>query len=573
MTRQCAACIVLLWLALDVAQGQSRHRAPDPTAPDLVVSGASVITPGMPDPGATAVSIRGDRVVALTASPGGEHLDSPGSVILPGLVDHHIHLLNVGLWLLNDRDQGVRFLDLTSVQSLEEVARLVRARAERLPAGTWITGSGWSQAAWGTGRLPAAGILDAASPDHPVYLARVDGHAGWVNHATMRAAGITDRTPDPGGGRIVRDAAGHATGILLERANELVAPLLPQPDDDDVATAFRLAAGALAARGVVEVDDAGVLAAPGVVALNADFERYLRLLRDTDAREPLPIRVNLMIPAPSVLAESLLSSKRDWRISPRIRITALKLFADGALGSRGAALTHPYADDPSTAGVPRMSSAAIEALASRALDAGLAVATHAIGDLAVERTLDAYERILRHRPGLDPRRLRIEHFSYAREDDFARAVRLRVVLSIQSDFNASPAEAAPLALTRTGEANALRVYAWRRLYDMGADLLEGSDAFIMLRQPFAGYHDALTLKNAIGDGPVDSPLRAAALAMQMAHLGPDGTQMPGSVEPGARADLIVVDGNPLRVPVPDLLRLRVLATVNAGRVAFRAPDK
>jgi predicted amidohydrolase YtcJ len=217
-----------------------------------------------------------------------------------------------------------------------------------------------------------------------------------------------------------------------------------------------------------------------------------------------------------------------------------------------------------------MTTGAIEALAGRALDAGLAVATHAIGDLAVERTLDAYEHLLRARPSLDPRRLRIEHFSYARQQDFARAVRLGVVLSIQSDFNASPDDTASLALTRTGAANAPRVYAWRRLFDMGARLIEGSDAFVRLRAPLAGYHDAMTLKNAMGDGPVDARIRRAALAMQMAHLDPDGHEEAGRVEPGARADLIVLDRDPLTVPARDLPAVRVLATVNDGRLVFRA---
>jgi predicted amidohydrolase YtcJ len=570
--RHRAQLLGLAGLVVAAALVRAHPQGPGAESPaaDLVVTSGSVLAQGRGASSGAAVSVRDGRIVSLSASRAARTLAIPGGVIVPGLVDHHIHLLNVGLWLLNDRDHGSHFLDLSGAASLARVADLVRARAATLPPAAWVTGGGWSQGMWGTEALPAADALDGASAGHPVFLSRVDGHAGWVNHAALASGGITGATPDPDGGRIARDALGRPTGILLERANELLTRLLPEPPDADVITAFRLATDALAARGVVEVDDAGVLAPPGVVALNEEFGRYLELLRKADAAEPLAVRVNLMIPAPSRLADSLLASSHQWQISPRIRITHLKLFADGALGSRGAALTHPYADDRSTRGVPRMTADAIETLARRALDAGLDVATHAIGDEAVKRTLDAYERLLGEQPSLDPTRLRIEHFSYAREQDFARAVRLHVVLSIQSDFNAAPADTAPLGLARLGAANEPRVYAWRRLHDMGATLIEGSDYFLRLREPLAGYHDALTLRHAVGEGRDDPATRADALAMQMVHLGPGGGLQPGAISPGARADLMVVDGNPTTTPVGELPRLRVLATVNAGRVTYQA---
>jgi predicted amidohydrolase YtcJ len=335
-------------------------------------------------------------------------------------VDHHVHLFNIGLWLLNDRLHGRLFLDLSTARSADEVARLAQGRADSLGPGSWVLGAGWNQAAWGTQELPGGEILTHAVPGHPVFLARADGHAGWVNAEARSMAGLHG-----------------ASGILLERANEPVTALIPALPDSEVMLAYGLAAEALAARGVVEVYDAGALAFPGVVALNADFARALVLLQRADSVAPLAIRVNLMVPAPSRLADSLLAGPRDWILSPRIRITHLKLFADGALGSRGAALTHPYADQPGTRGVARMTTEEILRLSRRALDAGLGVATHAIGDEAVRRTLDAYEQLLRERPGSDPTRLRIEHFSYARETDLARAVRLGVVLSIQSNFNSA----------------------------------------------------------------------------------------------------------------------------------------
>ncbi|HEX9164940.1 MAG TPA: amidohydrolase family protein [Gemmatimonadales bacterium] len=481
----------------------------------------------------------------LAATCGGPGSVTPpadtGEVTMPGLVDHHVHLLNVGFWLLNDRDGGRLFLDLSRAGSLEEVGRLVSERSQTLPEGEWVVGAGWNQANWGTQALPSHEILSRAAPRHPVFLARTDGHAGWVNTAAMERG----RIPAPG-------------GVLLERDNESVTRLIPAPADSDIVTAFRLAAQALAERGVVEVHDAGFLAFPGVVALNADFGSYLRLLRRTDSIEPLPVRVNLMIPAPSALAESLLTSSRDWRLSPRIRITHIKLFGDGALGSRGAALTHPYADEPATAGVARMTTAEMLDWSRRALDAGLGVATHAIGDEAVKRALDAYAALHAERQGLAAGRLRIEHFSYAREEDFARAVGLGVTLSIQSNFNSGPDDSPTFGAMRVGEVNEPRVYAWRRLFELDATLVEGSDYFARPAEPLAGFLAAMTRRNAVGLGHDDPVTRAAVYRI---HASPRA------------GDSVTWTGDPGTLPLDQLGTVRARRTVGSGRVTWREGER
>jgi predicted amidohydrolase YtcJ len=467
-----------------------------------------------------------------------------------------VHLFNVGLYLLNDREHERLFVDLSRTTTLEGALALLRLRAARTPSGAWILGAGWNQGAWGEARMPTAGVLTRAAPSHPVYLARSDGHAGWVNANAAVLAG-----------------APIGTGLLLERANEAFTAVVPALADSDVVSAYELAAGALAARGVAEVYDAGVLAPPGVVALNADIGRYVRLLQRADSLHALPIRVNLMVPAPSAYAESLLAAPgRRWSLSPRLRISHLKLFADGALGSRGAALTHPYADDPTTRGVPRMTAAEIATLAGRALDAGLGVATHAIGDEAVKRTLDAYEEVIRVRPRLDPARLRIEHFSYAREPDFARAVRLGVVLSIQTNFNSSPDDRPPFGAVRVGALNEPRVYAWDRLRRAGARLAEGSDYFARPLEPFAGFHAALTRRYAIGADRPDGEGRAMAYQMQARRFPPSGAVSEPVLRAGAPADFVVLSADPLTVPIAEIPRIVVLATVNRGRLVWATPE-
>ncbi len=541
----------------------------DRPAVDLVLSVGEIVTLDSTSASASAVAIGNGRIVAVGDSSlvsdsgsGTRVVRVDGAVVAPALIDHHVHLFNVGLALLNDRDHGRLLLDLSGVKSTDEVARRIKARIRTAAPGAWIVGGGWSQAAWGTQALPTNEVLNAAAPDNPVYLARVDGHAGWLNAKALSLAGISASTPDPYGGAISHDRSGAPTGILLERANELVTPLVPALSDQDVLAAFRLGAEALAARGVVEVNDAGVLPLPGLVALNADFGRYLALLHRADSLDPFPLRVNLMIPAPSALADSLLAAADTSRVlSPRLRITHLKLFADGALGSRGAALTHPYADEPATHGVPRMTVEEITSLSLRAVDAGLGVAIHAIGDAAVQRALDACEAVITQRPGLDPTRLRIEHFSYAREEDFGRAVQLGVVLSIQSNFNSAVTDTPTFGGMRVGEANDPRVYAWNRLERMGARLVEGSDYFTLPAPALAGYVAALTLHNAVGDGRPEAEARLVAYRMGA---------VPAGIRPGGAADLVILSGNPFTTPRAGLAGIEVLATISNGRVTWVA---
>jgi predicted amidohydrolase YtcJ len=545
-----------------------------PNAPDLVLSNARVVTLDSARSELTTIAIRGGKILALADSVDPawlasrpEVIDLGGAVVAPAFTDHHAHLFNIGMALLNQRDHGRLAIDLSAVRSLAEVDSLLRARVAILPKGGWVFGTGWSQAGWGTQAMPTAEMLTRAAPDHPVFFARTDGHAGWLNAAALSRGALTRETADPVGGRIVRLPSGEPSGVLRERANELLTTWLPAPADSDVVTAFRLAALALAARGVVEVYDAGPLMYPGAVALNLDFGRYLALLVRADSVASLPLRINLMIPAPSRLADSLLAAAGVLaELSPRIRITHLKLFADGALGSRGAALSHRYADDTTTSGVARMTSDQIADLGRRALDRGLGVATHAIGDEAVRRTLDAYEMILRERPTLNPGRLRIEHFSYAREEDFVRAARLRVILSIQSNFNSLPEDNPSFGGARLGTSNEPRVYNWARLLAMGATLAEGSDYFTTPGAPLAGVIATLSRKYAVGQGLPDSVGRPLAYRMNAARFDPAGVRVGGVIAVGAPADLVVWLADPFSVPQAELERVGVKLVINAGRV-------
>lgn len=465
-----------------------------------------------------------------------------GPVTAPAFVDHHVHLFNVGWWLLQSRRAAPEYVAAGGASSEAAVVERVRVAAGRPLRDGWITGFGWNQESWSSRAMPTLDAISDAARTVPVALARTDGHALWVNRAALALAGLSNDT----------------NGVLLERAVEPVVAHIPAPPDSDVVAAWRLGAAAMAERGVLRVYDAGVLALPGVAALNTDFARYTRLLASADRAAALPISINLMIPAPSAYADEVLAMSRAARqLSPNVRITHLKLFADGAFGSRGAALSHAYADDPHTHGILRMTSAEIARWTRRALDAGLDVATHAIGDRAVANALDAYESVLRERPNTVRGRLRIEHFSYASERDLARAVRLGIALSIQSNFNSPMGVSPTFAEQRIGAAGAPRVYAWDRLDRMGALLLEGSDYFGEPGAPLAGMHAGLTGINAIGARGDTPAVRRRLLDLTARWLSPGGR-----IESSARRatlDSIVLSADPLTIARDSLPGVTVVA--------------
>ncbi len=527
--------------------------------------------------GATALGIVEGRIAARgtleevrAQLPGARVVDLQGRTALPSFVDHHVHLLNVGLSRLNaQRDQAL-YLDLSGLTQ-EQIGEAVRRRAARTPAGQWILGKGWSQGVWGSASLPDHRLLTEAAPDHPVFLTRVDGHAGWANRLALERAGIGAETEDPAGGRILRFDDGEPAGVLLERANERILALLPELPAATIEEAFRAAAAALAEAGFTQVFDAGFLAPPGVVGLDEDLERIWEILRELDRREPLPVDVALMVPAPSRFAEAILADPGQYRAaSPRLRITHLKLFADGAMGSRGAWLSHPFSDDPATRGVARMDAAAIEQWAARALDAGLDVATHAIGDAAVVSALDAYGRLLESRPELDPGRLRVEHFSYASQGDQERAAALGVVLSIQPNFVFPDAAGQTMEDARVGPEASARVYAWGTLSGMGARLAGGSDYFAGLLPPLYTAYAAATRQNdqgrpAGGWHPGERLNRGRALEL-LTTLHPAGGGPPRhrSLAAGEPADLVILDGDPHALEPARWLDLDAAATLRRG---------
>lgn len=560
------------------AQGQGEQKQAT-----MILRNAQVITLDPMRPRAEAVAIRDGRIAAigddaevmLLRSEGTPVIDLDGAVVLPSLKDHHVHVVNVGFAALNRERKGALFLDLSGAKSEADVAAMVAARAAAQPKGTWILGAGWNQISFGTQKLPTHHALTTAAPEHPAFLVRVDAHCAWVNQAALAAAGITKDTADPYGGQMLRLEDGAPSGVVLERAAEPFLEKIPEPSDADITAAFRIGARVLAAQGLTEVYDAGFLPFPGIVAMNVPLERYYELLRKLDAAEPLPLRVNLMVPLPTTLGEAVLREPGKFRPSPRLRVTHIKLFADGAMGSRGAALSQPFADDPSQRGVFRMTAEELQTEVKRALAAGLDVATHAIGDAAVKRTLDVYAAALAANSSLVSRRLRIEHFSFAGQMDIRRAAHHAVLLCIQPGFVWPGDDGLTMEDSRVGPENSAGAYAFASLAELGAVMTGSSDDFTLPQHPLWNFYAAATRMNpegkpAGGWHPEERLPRQTALQLFTDFAEPGGGVARGRLEEGSAADLVVLSANPLTVPESEILKIKVLATIRAGVITHGA---
>jgi hypothetical protein len=555
-----------------------------PHAPaELLFQNGEILTLNPAHPSVDALAVGGGKIIALGSraevaehcATSTHHVDLAGRVLLPSLKDHHLHLQAVGFALLNRERNEALFLDLSAVRSERELAARVAARAATQPERSWIVGTGWNENFWEGTKLPTHHVLSEAVPDHPAFLVRVDSHSALVNSAALRLAGIGGNTPDPYGGEIRRMSDGMPSGMLIERAVEPVLDRIPLPPDDVVRAATQMAAHSLAARGYTEIMDAGTMHFPGLVAMNAPMRRWLDILRDVDRSDALPVNVNIMVPAPSEVAEQLLSGKLQRELSPRIRFTHVKLYADGAFGSRGALMHEPYSDDAENLGVSRMTEEEMFEYAMRAIGAGLDVAIHAIGDAAVGRVLNVHEKVLRSNASISPRRLRLEHFSVATSADIQRAARLGILIVAQPGFVWPMSNGFCMEDYRLGDERVRRAYAWRTLLNLGAQIAGSSDDYSLPPHALWNFHAAATRKNPEGvprDGwqGQECLTREESLLLFTRLAAPGGGWRDGQLRQGGTADLMVLSADPLHVPESQILEILVIATLRNGRVVSGA---
>ncbi len=531
-----------------------------PATADLVVWGGPVYTAVDAAPRAEAVVVRGGRIAFVGAraaarrwvGPRTRVVDLHGAALFPGFTDSHAHLRGIG-----ERELT---LNLEGSRSAAEVRERLAAYAAKLPPGRPVFGRGWIETGWPEGRFLQASDLDQAAPGRVVLLGRADGHALTASTAALQAAGVDARTPDPFGGRIDKDAQGRPTGVLVDNAMALVGKLRTAPTEADRLAAFRAAFKVEAAYGWTGVHSMSVSWAdvPLLERMAARGEAPLRVYNAVDVGEAAP------------LLRSGPRASPDGRIVTR----AIKIYADGALGSRGAALFEPYADAPETRGLMKLKPEETAPVLARARRAGIQVCTHAIGDRADRVVLDLY-RDAGVRPGAASPRWRIEHAQNLSDADVPRFRQLGVIASMQPSHAIGDLH---FAGARLGEARLAGAYAWRRLEEAGATVVGGSDAPVERGDPLIEFYAAVARRDLQGrSGPGWHPEQALGRAAALRLFTRDAAYARfaerelGTLEVGKRADLTAFSVDLMTAPVDAIPNGRAVLTVVDGRVVYTRP--
>jgi predicted amidohydrolase YtcJ len=494
----------------------------------------------------------GSEAQTAAALPKAEHIDAQGKTLLPGLIDAHGHVFELG-----EIASGV---ELYSPTTLNAAVKAVADFARSHPKKAWIIGFGWNQEIWKLGRFPTAAELDAVVNDRPVLLHRVDGHAVWVNTKALEMAGIDKNTADPSGGKIERDAAGRPTGVLVDAAMELVNRVVPLPTPAEARATLDVALSSLAKVGLTSVHDAGIKVAQDDI------------YRDYADHGKLTTRVYAMIGDTAGDFDELSKEGPLKSYANDVyALAAVKLYSDGALGSRGAALLAPYSDMPSTKGLLFYPDAEMRAKMNKAMKAGYQVNIHAIGDAGNRQILDAYAALIPQYNNVGLRH-RIEHAQVVTLDDIPRFKQLGIIPSMQPTHATSDQN---MAEQRVGHERIKGAYAWRSFLDQGSQIACGSDFPIESPNPFEGLHAAVTRQNNAGV-PLGGWYKNQAMTMLEAFrcftldaaYAAHQEKVLGSLEPGKWADFILVDRDIFKIAPEQLGKTQVLQTWMGGRKVY-----
>ena len=478
-------------------------------------------------------------------------LDGKGRTMLPGLIDAHGHVMGLGFQALS--------LDLSATRSLDEAKAMIAAYAKQYPNRKWIIGRGWNQEMWGLGRFPTAADLDSIISDKPVWLERVDGHAGWANSAAMAAAGVSEKSVSPAGGRIEKTGT-KPNGVFVDAAAELVQKAVPPflPRDRDLA--LQKAQDILLAFGITAIADMGTSV--------EDWNTYRRA-GDTGG---LKVRIISYAAGIEPLLTIAGSGPTPWLYGDRLRMVGVKLYGDGALGSRGASLKSPYADKPGERGLAFLDATKLGNLMSRAAFDNFQVAVHAIGDAANGQALDVIDELAFTYKG--DRRWRIEHAQVLDPADISRMAKNGTIASMQPVHQTSDRL---MAEARLGPARLAGAYAWNSVAKAGGRLAFGSDVPVESAEPFAGIATAITREDAAaqpfgGWQPQERVTREMALAgftTGGAYAGFAEDRI-GRLAPGMQADFVLIDRDPLFIPPAEIRGTKVLETWVGGKRLFVA---
>jgi predicted amidohydrolase YtcJ len=558
VVRRLAAVALFVIGAGGAARAHAQRQAPPPA--DLILVNTKIYTVDDSHPFVDAMAVRGGRVAfvgstreaLLLRGPSTQVMDLAGRIVIPGMVDAHAHLFGLGTFL--------RDIDLTDTRSFDAIVARVAGRAKDLPAGRWVIGRGWDQNKWGDTRFPTHEALSRVTPNNPVVLTRIDGHAILANAAAMKAAGVTAATRDPAGGRVERTAAGDPTGVFVDNAMGLVERVVPPLSHDEMRSAALAAITESNRWGLTGLHDPG------------EPKEVLDVFEELAKEGKFNLRVYGMISDDSVAIEHYFQrGPQSGLYDNHLWIRAIKLYADGALGSRGAALLDPYADDPKNIGLLKSAPEHLRDVSIRALQHGFQVATHAIGDRGNRVALDAYQAALEKVPTVD-HRFRIEHVQVLDHADVPRFAQLGVIPSMQAVHQTSDMY---WAATRVGPSHVLGAYAWRSLLETGVIIPNGSDFPVERVNPLYSFHAAVSRQDEHDWPPGgwypeqrmtrDEALKSMTIWPAFAAFQ---EQLLGSLTTGKLADFDILDRDIMVVPASEILGTQVLATYIGGRAVY-----
>lgn len=505
----------------------------------------------------TALAVRDGRVLATgnadlaDSYPNAKVRDGNGKTLLPGLIDAHGHISSLGYALLS--------IDVRGLQSAQQVAAKVAAYADKNPQLSWIQGRGWNQVLWPGKQFPNMADLDAQIADRPVWLERIDGHAGWANKKAMQLAGITRDSVSPPGGEIIRDSQGEPSGVLIDNAMRLVMDIIPKPNSAEIKLALDTVSRHLLSLGITSAHDAGVL--------SPEHKVYRQLADSGD----MQVRIYGMYSSTEQDLQQVLAAGHSSDPSELYSMRSIKIYTDGALGSRGAAMLEPYSDRPGHRGLLLTSREELQRLYQQAIKADFQIAIHAIGDEGNRIGLDVLEQTYAEFGGRHLRH-RIEHSQVVALSDIPRFKHLDVIPSMQPTHATSDMN---MAEDRIGAERLKGAYAWQSFLKQGSRVVSGSDFPIELANAFHGIHAAVTRQDRNNQPEAGwIPEQAMSLEDTMRSFSIDAAWAAhqenslGGLTPGKWADFILLDQDIYQIPAQDIWKTQVLETWLAGELVY-----